>query len=344
MVDTNTNTLPPVTDARSAALHIERLLDLGDDDDAQPAAVAVDNESADTPSDEEVEVDAAPDDEPASQDEDDGQDETDDGKHLPIEPPTSWNASDKAKFKELPLDLQQVVARREGERDKAIQTRMNQLADERKAIEAHVQQANQAQTQYANTLNQLLTLTIPELQEIEQTDWLKLSQTDPAECVRRQAVQMTLRQRVGFMQQQIQAAQQAQNAQQQQQQQARLADQYQQLVSALPEFAEPAKAKVIVSDIAKAMEPYGFSQEELGSVADARIVKVLHRLTQLEKAEAARKSAVAKKGATPAPKMMPANAAPVRDRNPNRKIAEQFAQLRKSGSGKDAARLIENIL
>lgn len=148
MLETETNTLPAVTDVDSAALHIEGLLDLSGD--ARVPEAAEDNESTE---DNSSEVDAAPDESPASEDED-GSGEP--GEEPAIEAPKSWTAEEQAKFRELPPELQQVVARREGERDKAISQRMQTLAEERKTIESQAQQANAVQAQYANTLNHLL--------------------------------------------------------------------------------------------------------------------------------------------------------------------------------------------
>jgi len=332
------NTLPPVTDVSSAALHIEGLLDLSTDDARDDPAPVEDNES--TEGGEPQEEDAAPDDMPASEDED-GSGEP---EQPAIEAPKSWTAEEQAKFKELPPDLQQVVLRRESERDKAISQRMQTLAEERKTIESQVQNANAVQQQYANTLQHLLSLTLPELQQVESTNWQQLAQEDPAEYVRMSAVRDGLRQRVSFMQQQAQQAQQQQLVTFQQQFEARRADQYQQLIETVPDFADKEKAKSLVGDITNTMHGYGFTDDELGSVVDARMVRVMHRLAQLEKAEAARRSGLAKKGGAPAPKLMPANASPVREDNQNRKVAEQYNNLRKSGTARDAARLIENIL
>jgi len=334
--------LQPVTDLISAAAHIEGLLDfespdpVDDDGEARSGFPTPLPESQDSD-------DLAPDESPISEETDEDPSDLEAEPHS-IAPPSSWNAADKKAFAELSPEIQATLTRRESERDTAISQRMNQLAEQRKAVEADVARAADVQAQYANTLHQLLTLTIPELNQIENVDWMRLSRDDPAEYVRLSAVRDGLRQRVAFMEQQTQQATQQQHQQLQQTHQARLSDQYQQLIEQVPEFREPATAKALVGEIGSTMAVYGFSEAEIGSVADSRVVRVMARLAQLEKVEAARKSALTKRGPVQAPRFISPNAAPVREVNQTKKLNEQYAQLRKSGSARDAARLLENIL
>lgn len=70
-------------------------------------------------------------------------DEADDAEpvaeELPaIDAPHSWDAEAKAKFAELPREVQQIVAARETERDKAISKAQQESAEERKKISAEL--------------------------------------------------------------------------------------------------------------------------------------------------------------------------------------------------------------
>lgn len=325
----------PPTDEASAATAIEGLLDLAE---REQLDLGDDQESDEG---QQPEVDAAPDESPASEDEDTDEVEPE----VPaIDPPRSWTADEQARFRELPPELQHVVARRESERDTAISTRMSQLAEQRKAIEAEAVQATQLQTQYAQTLQVLIGQSFPELQQLEQVDLARLADTDPTEAMRLTLKRDGLRQRVNFMVGQYQHAE-AQKAQQMQgQYQARLADEYQRLIEEVPEFNDPTKARAIVEDITTTMSKYGFNPQELAVVADARVVKVMARLAELEKRDAARKSAMGKKGGAPAPKVLTQNAAPSRETNVNKKLDEQRSRFAKSKSREDAARLIEMMI
>lgn len=316
-----------------ATARIEGLLDLGAHEDH-----ADDNESDTDYS----ESDSAPEETPASAHEDD---DTDPARVEPvIEPPKSWSKEEQAQFAELPSELRATIARRESERDTAISRKMNEVAEERKAVQAQVQQTAQVQQNYANTINQLLTMTVPELQQLESANWQKLATDDPAEYVRLSAVRDGLRQRVNFMTQQVQQAQAQQQQQMLQHHQAALTDQYNVLLDTVPEYRDPVKAKALVQDVSSVMSNYGFTQDEVGAVGDARVVRVMTRLAQLERQEQARTSAQAKKGGAPAPRFMTPNAAASHDDNQKSKIANQYAKLKKTGNPRDAALLLENII
>lgn len=51
----------------------------------------------------------------------------------PIEPPVSWTAEEKAKFKDLPRELQETVTRREADREKFVQSKAQEAAQAREA-------------------------------------------------------------------------------------------------------------------------------------------------------------------------------------------------------------------
>jgi hypothetical protein len=53
-----------------------------------------------------------------------------------IEAPRSWRADEKLSFYELPIEIQTVVARREHDRERAVRTAQNNLAEERKRLMA----------------------------------------------------------------------------------------------------------------------------------------------------------------------------------------------------------------
>jgi hypothetical protein len=337
-----TEALPPVTDLQSAVPHLEGLLDMSGSQSSDPQEDnAPETEQLESAEPDQGEADTTPEEEPASGDD---QEVTEPDENPAIIPPNSWNAEEKEQFKLLPPEIQQTLARRESERDSAVSQRMQQLAEQRKSIEGQVAQATQAQTQYAQTLNQLLSLTVPELQEIENTDWVRLASEDQHEYIRRTAVRDGLRQRVGYMQQQMQQVQQQQQQQMLAQHQEHLVQQYQVLTEQVPEFRDANKAQALVQDIGQTMQGYGFTTEEIGSVADARIVRVMARLAVLERQEAVKRSALAKRTSAPAPRMMTPNAPPTRQDNQNKKMSEQFNTLKRSGSVRDAAAILEHIL
>ena len=126
-------------------------------------------------------------------------------------------------------------------------------------------------------------------------------------------------------QQQIQHVS-AQQAQMQKQAMAQyVAEQSKLLAERIPEFADQNKAKEVAAKIRSvASEAYGFSEQELGSVTDARHVQVLHDAMKWRELQAARTQKA------PAPtKTMKAKP---RRQDPAKVVRKkQIAEARKSG-------------
>lgn len=340
MSDTPTTDFSTITDDRAAAEVFAGLLDMGAPDDAgrsEPDDVIGDNELAEGES---PEVDAAQDESLASEETTEQNEQDQDSA---IEPPTSWNDAQKAKFKELPSDMQEFVAQRESQRDKVLIERTQQLAEQRKAVEADVAQANHAKTQYAQNLQTLLAMTIPEIKQFDGIDMHRLSQEDQAEWVRLNGVYSSAVQRVNYIQGQLAEVQQHQQQQYQAQYKDYLAQETKILTEHIPEMADPVKFQVIAKDIGSTLSKYGFSDQEIGNVADSRMIRVAARLAELEKREAARVSAQGKKTGAPAPRVIQPNASPTRD-SKTRTLNDQLKALQKSGSMNDAANIFASIL
>lgn len=101
---------------------------------------------------------------------------------------------------------------------------------------------------------------------------------------------------VAYLQQRHQYEQWMQQAQQVQAAQAHLAQQEQaaaheqyrahieaqgaELLKAIPEWSDPAKAKAGKESVRAALKQYGFGDDEIGSVADARFVRLAHEASQ----------------------------------------------------------------
>lgn len=74
----------------------------------------------------------------------------------PIEPPRSWTAEAKERFRSLSREDQQYVAENEKARDADYRRRQNEVAEKTKAIEAEREAVTKARTQYEAALPQLL--------------------------------------------------------------------------------------------------------------------------------------------------------------------------------------------
>jgi hypothetical protein len=91
-----------------------------------------------------------------------------------IEPPLSWDADSKAKFGELPRDLQEHIAEREKERDTATSKALQEAAERRKATE----ETSARLTQLTQTLEAILPQAVETFRgRWANVDWNKLVDT-----------------------------------------------------------------------------------------------------------------------------------------------------------------------
>lgn len=245
---------------------------------------ATDANAGDPPS--EGEAEAAP--ETASEQES----ETDAEAELPpIEAPNSWSKDDRELFTTLPRETQEVIARRERERDAATQRVMNESAQVRKAAEAERAQAAQERAFFAERLAPMLQETQQRLASDFSPEALaQLANTDPAGYVARIAERDAM----------IARAQAAQ-AVMEQQRQSILAQEQQKLHEAMPDWKDPSK----FADANRALRSYGeklgYTQQELDSVVDHRALVVLEKARRYDELMTKGPTAVANKAAQPKP-------------------------------------------
>jgi hypothetical protein len=74
----------------------------------------------------------------------------------PIEPPRSWTKEAKDRWASLPRETQEYLAQRESERDRGLSRSQNELAEQRKAVEAERAAIAQAKTEYEAKLPALM--------------------------------------------------------------------------------------------------------------------------------------------------------------------------------------------
>lgn len=253
-----------------------------------------------------------------------------------VPPPSSWSSEDAAVFQKLPPDAQAVIARRESERDRDYHAKTQEIAAERSAI-------GQAQDTYARSLQQLLALTVPDLQQLQNLDWQRLSVEQPAEYVRLSAHRDALRQRVDALQGEQQRLAQQQQAIEAQQRAEIIAQQRQVLVQRVPEFRDPQKAQKLTADLTQAAAHYGIRPEELAGVIDARQIEVMRDAMQWRNHVANRAAAEQKRTPAPAPTMQRAGT-PAQTNNTERRLQNKMSALKSTGSTKDAASVIKELL
>ena len=274
-------------------------------------------------------------DEPQGEESDVSAEETEDQEEAVEESP---KYRVKANGEELEVSLDELLNGYSRTAD--YQKKTQSLAEQRKSVEAErvkIDEAAKTRDIYAQRLQvieQLLSTQDTEnLQELKDSDPIAYA-IKVAERSERdkqlQAVQAE-RQRVSQEQQALQGQRLHQHIQSEQEK----------LKSAIPEFKDEAKAEVIRRDIRSYAKSIGFSDQELSQVYDSRAVQTLYKAMQYEKLVAG-KAGATKKVASAPKTLKPGTSNPQSSEQEAQK--KDFAQLRKTGNKRDAAKLFERFL
>lgn len=127
---------------------------------------------------------------------------------------------------------------------------------------------------------------------------------------------------------------------QEQARRAMLAEEHRKLAQMIPAFAKPETAAKAREDLLKAgQEEYGFDLDELRSVADSRMLKVLYRATQYDRIMAGKATEKQPSQAPKTPVIKPGvKAAPQASKRMKGEKAK--AQMKRSGSVDEVARFL----
>jgi len=149
-----------------------------------------------------------------------------------------------------------------------------QIAEVRKQVEQETYAVRAEREQYA----QLLGALQAQLQSSEpQIDLERLYQEDPIEWVRQNEVMRQRQEKLGAIQSEQQRLAQVSQYEQQRAMEAQLASQQEALLAALPDWKDPKKAKAEKALVIESAKAAGFSDEDLKSVYDHRLVLLLRK-------------------------------------------------------------------
>jgi hypothetical protein len=149
-----------------------------------------------------------------------------------------------------------------------------QIAEVRKQVEQETQAVRAEREQYA----QLLGALQAQLQSSEpQVDLDRLYHEDPIEWVRQKEVMRERQEKFAAIQSEQQRLAQVSQYEQQRAMEAQFASQQEALLAALPEWKDPKKAKAEKALVIESAKAAGFSDEDLKSVYDHRLVLLLRK-------------------------------------------------------------------
>ena len=296
-------------------------------DETQPAEVSEEDTEAAASEVDESGVEDAPDEETAEeQSEDDEESEEQDQ-------PQTFTV--KVDGKEVAVTLDELQKGYSRTQDYTRKTQ--QIAEVRKQVEQETQAIRAEREQYA----QLLGALQAQLQTSEpQVDLERLYHEDPIEWVRQKEVLRERQEKAYAIQAEQQRLSQLSQQEQQRAMEAHLESQKDALLAALPEWRDPKKAKAEKALVLESAKSVGFSDDDLKSVYDHRLVLLLRKAAMYDQMVSKRQGIkpVVNNGPRPA---KPGAAGRVSTTTESTRAKQRLA---KTGRVDDAASAIELLL
>jgi hypothetical protein len=262
----------------------------------------------------------------------------------PIEPPRSWTQAEKERFQSLPRETQEYLHSREQEREREFRRGQNDIAEQRKAIEAQREAAEKARQEYEAKLPALMQAmheSSPFADIKSMADVEKMQAEDPFRFQQFQVYQWKMQ----GVQAELQQAEQRKATEEQTNWAQHVQAENARAAELIPELADKVKGPALINRVASELLPdLGFKESELADLAagksklsiyDHRIQRLLADSLQLRDIQKA-KAAVAAKPVPPVQRpgtARPANAAQ------SEQIQALTRKLDQSGSLKDAMAL-----
>ena len=212
-----------------------------------------------------------------------------------------------------------------------------QIAEVRKQVEQETQAVRAEREQYA----QLLGALQAQLQTSEpQVDLERLYHEDPIEWVRQKEVLRERQEKAYAIQAEQQRLSQLSQQEQQRAMEAHLENQKDALLAALPEWKDPKKAKAEKALVLESAKSVGFTDDDLKSVYDHRLVLLLRKAAMYDQMVSKRQGIkpVVNNGPRPA---KPGAAGRVSTTTESTRAKQRLA---KTGRVDDAASAIELLL
>lgn len=262
-----------------------------------------------------------------------------------LEPPRSWSKEAREAWASLTPEAKQIVLKRETERDAELRRGQNEIAEQRKALEAERQRVISETQAALGNLPQLRAaleqrLVNEEWVRLNPKDWENLSVNDPAKYV---ALKAKAENDISAWQQtiQTQAALEQRAMQETQQRLSQFVQAEQQkLAEKWPEFVNPQTANDQRAKLVSYAKEVGFTEQDLAQIYDHRLLMIVKDAMEARALREASKSANARVQNLP-PVSQP-GARP--GDNDGQRRGGLISQLQKARSTEAQARILEQLL
>jgi hypothetical protein len=297
----------------------------------------VENEEVATEAVEETDKEALEDEveEESEEDEPEDTEEEDESEEVEVEERKTYRV--KASGEEKDVTLDELVSGYQKSTDYT--QKSQQLAEERKKLEAHaqeVQNAMRTREAYAQKLSQVEQYLVNSQDPSENLEELK--ENDPIQYAIKVAEQTEANKKINAIRQEQQKVAQEQHHYQLQQQNQVVQNEAKMLSEKVKEFSDPKKAEQIKNDIRNFGKSVGFSDQELSQVYDHRHVMILQKAMEYDKLQKANP------GVTKKLKSAPKMASKTKKVANTDVYTKQKKRLKSSGSIEDATSVFTNFI
>jgi hypothetical protein len=217
----------------------------------------------------------------------------------------------------------------------------NQLAEQRKAVEAEksaIEQAKQARDAYSQRLQAMDSFLNA---QIKSEDIEALKETDPIAYAVKVAEQSRMEKQINQIRAERERIAQQQQAEREAHLEAHIAEEAKKVAAAIPDYLDPKKGEKVRAELRSYAKNLGYSDQELANATDSRAVLALWKAAQYDKLVQS-KPGVNKK-VNEAPKLLKPGTATGKTLS-TESAKQDFARLKKTGSRQDAARVFERFL
>ena len=207
--------------------------------------------------------------------------------------------------------------------EKTAQKRLQEAAEQRKAVEAEKASTEEARKQYEQALEVMSQQLQKATQPKDETYWNNLYENDPLEYVRQRDQERD-----------AQAKQDAVRSEQLRMRQIKIAEEQKKLLELVPEWKDPEVETREKAAIAAYAQTKGWTTEELGNAVDSRYVDLMRKAYLYDNLQS--QKPMAKKKVKTAPKMVKSGQPKMKGDSSTERKRKAFDKLKKTNS-RDAA-------
>ncbi len=259
-------------------------------------------------------------------------------QELPPEPEAPVTYPVKYAGKEEQVTLEELTKGYSRTQDYTLKTQ--KLAEEKRQLESEASQVRAERHQYQTTL-ETLKHTIQVNQPAEPNWEQRRLQVTPEQLAQEMVGFRENQKRIDQITAEQQRVGALQQADREREFATRLEDERQKLNAALPDFADPTSGPQIRQSLYEYAKGLGFADDDIGpATTDHRVVVLIHKAMQFDKAQAA-KPKIESKIENALKPAAPGNRQPAK---PTSKLAEAKSRLKESGRVEDAAAAFYQIL